>query len=73
MQKILDNAEVSVVHQVDVHGSEAGRWGQRDEAGWRSINNGADGQAVGLLPPIKFFVENVFYKIDLTLRLDCFF
>ncbi len=28
-------------------------WGQRDEAGWRTVDDGADGQSVGGFPPGK--------------------
>ena len=51
MTQGLDDAEVGVVRQVEVHRPQSGSLGERDEAARRAVDDGADGQTVGLLPP----------------------
>jgi len=51
--KSLDDTQIGVVSQVNVHGLQtwgSGQWGQ---ASWGSVNNGTDGQRIWCLPSEK--------------------
>ena len=65
MTQSLDDAEVGVVRQVEVHRPQSGRLGERDEAAWGAVDDGADGQAVRLLPPEEGTNHRYFsYRIE---------
>ena len=71
MTQGLDDAEVGVVRQVEVHRPQSGSLGERDEAARRAVDDGADGQTVGLLPPgerTNTFVG--WHKLGLSPNLD---